>query len=178
MSDNPEQTQLSPAVQSPALQSAALQSAALQSPALQPADLPLQPYSDADEVATRYFETPRPPALWIVQVSMFERPSMTREQLLDELQNGLVQSDTLVWRAGMRDWSAVAQVEDLRRALPLHLVPGESPRRTSSVAWLCGAAALLTVSVALYVLSAAGVFDTGARADRARPSAAAALGVP
>lgn len=143
------------------------------------ADLHLQTYADADDTATRYFETPRPPPLWLVQVSMFERPSMTREQLLDELQNGLVRESTLVWRTGMRDWCAVAQVEELRRALPLHLLPRASSqlqkaRNTTAVAWLCGAAAFVTLSVTLYALSAAGVFERGARAAGARPSSVAA----
>jgi len=147
-------------------------------PALQPgaADAHLQAYSEADDVATRCFETPRPPPAWLVQVSLFDRPWMSREQLLDELQNGLVHGNTLVWRSGMRDWCAVAQVAELRRALPLHLVPRESSPRPNprSVAWLCGAAALLTLSLTLYALSAAGVFDTGARAARAHPASLAA----
>jgi hypothetical protein len=42
------------------------------------------------------------------------------------------------------------------------------------VAWLCGAAAFLTLSVALYALSAAGVFERGARTAGAPPSSVAA----
>jgi hypothetical protein len=169
MSDSPEQTQASPELRHVA------------------AEAPLQAYGDADDTATSYFETPQPPALWLVQVSLFERPSMSREQLLDELQNGLVRASTLVWRTGMRDWCAVAQVEELRRALPLDLLPGESrplsqpnAHRAASVAWLCGAAAaLVTLSVTLYALSAAGVLEMGVRASRARPShLAASLRVP
>ena len=163
MSDSPEQTPHQPALPARAA-------------------LSLEAYTELDDVATCYLETPRPPAPWLVQVSLFDRRWMTREQLLDELQNGLVQGSTLVWRAGMRDWCAVAQVDELRRALPLHLLPGESSpraRSTTSVAWLCGATALLTLSVTLYALSAAGVFDTSARAERARSSTvAASVGVP
>ncbi|MEO8180364.1 MAG: DUF4339 domain-containing protein [Deltaproteobacteria bacterium] len=160
MSDRLGQTQLKPALSAPA-------------------DLGLEAYTELDDVATCYLETPRPPAAWLVQVSLFDRPWMTREQLLDELQNGLVQGSTLVWRAGMGDWCAVSQVDELRRALPLHLLSDESsPRatraRSRGVAWLCGATALLTLSVTLYALSAAGVFDTSARAERARPSTVAA----
>jgi hypothetical protein len=174
MSDSPEQRPL-PLIG---------QGSSGQDPALQPAaaDLLLEAYSEVDDVATRCFETPRPPETWIVQVSLFERPLMSRDQLLEELQNGLVRESTLVWRAGMRDWCAVAQVEELRRALPLHLlqqVPASprrrsKPRSAASVVWWCGAAALLTLSGTLYALSAGGVFDTGMRAQRAHPSALAA----
>jgi hypothetical protein len=82
---------------------------------------PLNPYSEADaeDAATRFFETPRPEPTWIVQVTLFDRRLMTQDGLLDELRRGrLVHGHTPVWRVGMPDWRALAYVEELRAAVP------------------------------------------------------------
>lgn len=84
----------------------------------------LDPYSEADaeDAATRFFETPRPEPTWLVQVTLFDWRSMTKGALLDELRRGrLVHGYTPVWRVGMPDWRALAYVDELRaavRALP------------------------------------------------------------
>src|SRR5215471_1704703 len=78
-------------------------------------------YSEEDNVATAFFETPRPEPRWLVQVTPFDRRLWSRERLLEELlhQGGLVHRDTLVWRGGMNNWHRIAQLEELHGDTPL-----------------------------------------------------------
>jgi hypothetical protein len=86
-----------------------------------------------------------------------------------------VHGSTPVWRGGMPDWRAAAYVEELQSAAPFPVIaaPRAARRRPSApaaAAWLCGAAALLTLSLTLYALASAGVFDPSASASGALPS--------
>jgi hypothetical protein len=139
-------------------------------------------YSEEDNAATAFLEAPQPEPHWLVQVTPFDRRLWSRERVLEELlhQGGLIHRDTLVWRGGMNNWRRIAQLEELHRGTPLP-PPPRLPRRASfaprvsiaQAALLYGAAALFTVSAALYALRAAGVFETGV----ASGSAAAAASV-
>ena len=147
---------------------------ALASPLAEGPELALDPYSEADDAATRFLDTPRPDPHWLVQVTLFDRRIMSSERLLAELQQGrLVQGSTPVWRAGMRDWRAAAFVHELQSAAPFPLIAAphaarssrtaaRSSRTAARAAWLCGAVALLALSLTLYALASAGVFTPSA----------------
>ncbi|HEU4583566.1 MAG TPA: DUF4339 domain-containing protein [Polyangiaceae bacterium] len=130
---------------------------------------PLGRYSEEDNVATAFFDTPRPEPCWLVQVTPFDRRLWSRERVLQELmqRQSLIHRDTLVWRGGMNDWRPLEQLEELHGGTPLP-PPPRAPRnaRVSIVqaAVLYAAAALLTVSAALSALRVAGVFEAGAAA--------------
>jgi hypothetical protein len=126
-------------------------------------------YSEEENVATSFFETPRPEPTWLVQVTPFDRRLWTRERVLEELvhQSGLIHRDTLVWRDGMNNWRRIAQLAELHGGTPLP--PPRRPRAASvapgaslaRAAVLYCVATLFTVSAALYALRAAGVFEAG-----------------
>lgn len=144
-------------------------------------------YSEEENVATAFFETPRPEPTWLVQVTPFDRRLWTRERVLEELvhQGGLIHRDTLVWRDGMNNWRRIAQLDELHGGTPLpppprpsrgaHLAPRASlPRATL----LYGATALFMVSAALYVLRAAGVFaEVSVASGSAAPAASVTASV-
>jgi len=138
------------------------------------AEPPLDPYAEADDEATRFVDTPRPDPHWLVQVTLFDRRIMSTEGLLAELRRGrLVLGSTPVWRDGMPNWRDAAHVHELQSAVPFPVLsaPRAGLRRrsvTRSGAWLCGAAALLTLSLTLYALASAGVF--AASATRPQPT--------
>jgi hypothetical protein len=142
-------------------------------------------YSEEDNVATSFLDTPRPEPPWLVQVTPFDRRLWSRERVLAELlhQGGLIHRDTLVWRGGMNNWRRIAQLEELHGGTPLP-PPPRPERRTHSprvsiaqAALLYGAAALLTVSVALYALRSAGVFEASVASSSAAPAASMAAAV-
>jgi hypothetical protein len=71
-------------------------------------------------------------------------------------------------------------VEELQSAAPFPVIAApRAARRSSSTpaagAWLCGAAALLTLSLTLYALASAGVFDPSVSGALPSPSVAASL---
>ena len=137
-------------------------------------------YSDEDNAATAFLETPQPEPHWLVQVTPFDRRLWSRERVLQELvhQRGVIHRDTLVWRGGMNNWRRIAQLEELHGGTPLP-PPPRLPRRANlpprvplaQAALLYSAAALFMVSAALYALRAAGVFE-----DSASLGSAAAAG--
>ena len=145
-------------------------------------------YSEEDNVATAFFETPRPEPHWLVQVTPFDRRLWSRERLREELlrQGGLIHRDTLVWRDGMSNWRRIAQLQELHGGTPLPPPPrpgrrAHNPRVSiAQAALLYGAAALFTVSVALYALRVAGVFEASVASGSPVPAAsvAAALRAP
>jgi hypothetical protein len=156
---------------------------------LEPAeDAPLDPYDENDELVTCFVELPREEPRWLVQITTYDRRSMSRERLLAELRGGgLVHADTLVWRHGMRNWSSVARVGELgapetlpptRRAagssLPrpglLSLPP--SPNEAAVVLASSAASALVVVGVTLALLAWGGVFEAGAGAQAPNPTPA------
>jgi hypothetical protein len=142
-------------------------------------------YSEEDNVATSFFDTPRPEPHWLVQVTPFDRRLWSRERVLEELlhQGGLIHRDTLVWRGGMNNWRSIAQLEELHGGTPLPPPPrppqrAHSPRVSSAqAALLYGAAALLTVSAALYALRVAGVFEASVASGSAIPATSVAAAV-
>jgi hypothetical protein len=90
---------------------------------------PLDAYDENDEVVTQFVEPVPEEPKWLVQVTPFDRRSMSRAQMLDELREGrLIRSDTLVWRRGMRNWVSVARVGELGAldALPPDSMPPDS----------------------------------------------------
>jgi hypothetical protein len=139
-------------------------------------------YSEEENVATAFFETPRPEPHWLVQVTPFDRRLWSRERVLEELmhQSGLVHRDTLVWRGGMNNWRPIAQLEELHGGTPLP--PPPRPQRRApharvsigQAALLYSAAALFMASVALYALRAAGVFEASIAAGSPVPAASVA----
>jgi hypothetical protein len=139
-------------------------------------------YSEEENVATAFLETPRPEPHWLVQVTPFDRRLWSRERVLEELvqQSGLVHRDTLVWRGGMNNWRPIAQLEELHGGTPLPPPPrpqrrAQRPRVSlAQAALLYGAAALLMVYVALSALRAAGVFETSVAAGSPAPAAGVA----
>jgi hypothetical protein len=132
---------------------------------------PLGRYSEEDNAATAFFDTPRPEPCWLVQVSPFDRRLWSRERVLQELlrQGGLIHRDTLVWRGGMNDWRRLEQLEELHGNTPLPPPPRAPRPRLSLVraTLLYAVAALLTVSAALSALRVAGVFEAGVAAGEA-----------
>lgn len=140
-------------------------------------------YSEEDNAATAFLETPRPEPHWLVQVTPFDRRLWSRERVLEELvhQSGLIHRDTLVWRGGMNNWRRIAQLEELHGGTPLP-PPPRAPQRASlgpgpslaPAALLYGAAALFMVSAALYALRAAGVFEASVASGSPAPAASAA----
>jgi hypothetical protein len=140
-------------------------------------EVPLGAYDENDEVATCFVEPLREAPRWLVQISPYDRRSMSRERLLGELQRGsLVHGDTLVWRHGMRNWSTVARVGELGapetlppagrahgslrqhpQLLPVRTWPGEAGVMLAS-----SAASALVVGVTLALLAWGGVFEAGA----------------
>src|SRR3954462_13967286 len=72
-------------------------------------------YSEEDNAATSFLETPPPEPHWLVQVTPFDRRLWSRERVLEELlhQGGLIHRDTLVWRGGMNNWRSIAQLDEL-----------------------------------------------------------------
>lgn len=122
---------------------------------------PLAAYRESDDAPTSFFETPHPPPSWLVQITPFDRRVMSRDALLHALQGTrIVGGQTLVWRQGMKNWRAIAELEELGR----HVPPAAAPVRRSSIAAWCGASALATLAGTLLVLSAAGVFQSPAPA--------------
>jgi hypothetical protein len=110
-----------------------------------------------EDVATQFVETPRPDPPWLVQVTLFDRRWMTKDQLLFELQQArLVHAQTRVWQLGMRDWSAIARITELRAALPQGY--GWQARRPARPAprtrGLPGALLLLSLALSLAALLA------------------------
>jgi GYF domain 2 len=137
-------------------------------------------YDENDEAVTEFAQAARERPSWLVQLTPFDRRSMSHDLLLDELQRGeLIDSDTLVWRNGMHDWSTVARVGELgapetlppaRRApasLPVRSRRADLPRAPSDarVVLASSATAALVVVVTIALLDWAGVFEAGARAD-------------
>jgi hypothetical protein len=144
-------------------------------------------YDDNEEEVTRFVEPAPEEPRWLVQVTPFDRRSMSRERLLAELlRGGLVCGDTLVWRRGMRNWSALARVGEL--GAPETLPPARAPvsparaaERTArppspseaGIVLASSAAALLVVAVTLALLAWGGVFQGGAPAQPSQsPSSA------
>jgi hypothetical protein len=143
-------------------------------------------YSEEENVATAFFETPRPEPHWLVQVTPFDRRLWPGARVREELlrQGGLIHRDTLVWRGGMNNWRRIAQLEELHGGTPVPPAPraqrrGSREARASiaQAALLYGAAALLTVSMALYALRAAGVFEPGVRSSSSAPAISVAASV-
>jgi hypothetical protein len=147
----------------------------------------LAAYDENDEVVTQFVEPSHHEPKWLVQVTPYDRRSMTRERLLAELRRGgLVDGDTLVWRDGMRNWSTLARVGELgapetlppvRRASP----PEKSPiaraalarsRSEAMVVLASSAASALIVGVTLALLAWGGVFEAGTRGLDTSPTSA------
>lgn len=80
-------------------------------------------YDDTDE-STRVMsagsgdpsEAP-PPGAWTVNVSDADQRTMTLEEIVDTYNAGFITEDAFVWRAGMSDWVALMQVEEIRSAI-------------------------------------------------------------
>ncbi|MFO0592894.1 MAG: zinc-ribbon domain-containing protein [Polyangiaceae bacterium] len=67
---------------------------------------------------------PAPTAVeWTVSLSGEEERQMSQLQLAEEMQRGRVTADTYVWRDGMPDWLAVAQVPELASLLSRYAAP-------------------------------------------------------
>jgi hypothetical protein len=137
-------------------------------------------YTEGDEEATRFIETPRPEPPWIVQVTPLDRRVMSTERLLGELQRGeQIRNDTLVWREGMLDWRAVAQTDLSHSSVTIERLQSRwrQPRWIRLPAMSVGAAAVLvSIFLALYILWVGSVFDV--TAPRARAPAASATMAP
>jgi hypothetical protein len=144
-------------------------------------------YDENDEVVTQFVEPSHHEPKWLVQITPYDRRSMTRERLLAELRRGgLVDGGTLVWRDGMRNWSTVARIGELgapetlppaRRAPPAQTaaVAPAILRRSRSEAMVMlasSAASALIVGVTLALLAWGGVFEAGARALDSSPASA------
>jgi hypothetical protein len=72
---------------------------------------PLGTYDEGDEVVTSFFELPPLEPSWLVQVTPFDRRSMSSAELRSELRRGgLVNGETLVWRRGMPNWSQATRI--------------------------------------------------------------------
>jgi hypothetical protein len=145
---------------------------------------PLGAYDEGEDVVTSFFELPPSEPSWLVQITPFDRRSMSSAQLRSELRRGsLVNGETLVWRRGMQNWSPathiVAQVLDVGAhewfasapRVPPTLQPraGLAPRLgakdatglvASSVA--CVLCALLTLALIAW----GGAFEPGRHPDR------------
>jgi hypothetical protein len=133
-------------------------------------------YDENDEVVTQFVEPLHHEPTWLVQITPYDRRSMTRERLLVELRSGgLVNGGTLVWRDGMRNWSTVARVGELgapetlppaRREAPAQaavVAPGVLLRSRSeaTVVLASSATSALIVGVTLALLAWGGVFAAG-----------------
>jgi len=61
---------------------------------------------------------------------------LTREQIDEQIEGGVIQRDSFVWRTGMPEWVAAAQVPELvdsfRRADPYSAPPPAPPTRTAT----------------------------------------------
>jgi hypothetical protein len=141
---------------------------------------PLGAYDEGDEVVTSFFEAPPSEPSWLVQVTPFDRRSMSGAQLRSELRRGgLVNGETLVWRRGMQNWSRathiVVQLLDVgghewftaATRVPPTLPPrarlgaqGATALVASSVA--CVLCALLTLALIAW----GGAFEPGRHPDR------------
>jgi hypothetical protein len=81
--------------------------------------LPVGAYSEEDDAVTQLMDAPLGEQEWMVQITPLDRRMMSTDQIAAELSTGnLVNADMLVWRHGMRDWSPIASVEELRAAAP------------------------------------------------------------
>jgi hypothetical protein len=86
--------------------------------------LPVGPYSDEDDAVTQLMDAPLGEQEWMVQITPHDRRMMSTDQLLSELQTGvLVQRDMLVWRSGMGDWAPIVSIDELRSVLPASVLP-------------------------------------------------------
>ena len=138
----------------------------------------------AEDVVTSFFELPPSEPSWLVQVTPFDRRSMSSSQLRSELlRGGLVNGETLVWRRGMQNWSQathiVAQLLDVgahdwfapaprvpptlqprARLAPRPVAKDATALVASSVA--CVLCALLTLALIAW----GGAFEPGRHPDR------------
>jgi hypothetical protein len=120
---------------------------------LPPAGLELAAYGDEDDGETRMFEVRPSEPRWLVQVTPFDRRAMDTSRLISEVQHGLVQRGTLVWRGGMHDWLPIERLGELLLG-PAHRAIAQRARPARSV--LFSSALLFLAAVATTLLLAAG----------------------
>jgi hypothetical protein len=145
--------------------------------------LPLGAYDEGEDVVTSFFELPPSEPSWLVQVTPFDRRSMSSSQLRFELRRGsVVNGETLVWRRGMKNWSQaahiVAQLLDvgahewfalaprvpptLRSRAKLEPTPGANATALVASSVACVLCALLTLALIAW----GGAFEPGRHPDR------------
>jgi hypothetical protein len=117
------------------------------------AELDLAAYSDEDDGETRMFEVRPPEPRWLVQLTPFDRRAMDTSRLISEVELGLVQRSTLVWRRGMHDWLPIERIGEF--------LLGPAHRAMARPTWpargvLVSSALLLLAAVATTLLLAAG----------------------
>jgi hypothetical protein len=139
---------------------------------------------------------------WVVLLTPDTRRMMSTLEVQAEVSAGMLARETLVWRAGMSEWVAIASIGELdvpsaraQRAPPAvgwearavtqprsmghgHVRPhAHAPRRASNSEMVqelltTGAVAAIVVAVTLYMLSLGGAFAPGTAHHSARAAAA------
>jgi colicin import membrane protein len=77
--------------------------------------LPVGAYSEEEDAVTQLMDAPLGEQEWMVQITPVDRRMMSTDQLVTELGTGhLVTRDMLIWRSGMKDWTPISRVDELR----------------------------------------------------------------
>jgi hypothetical protein len=121
------------------------------------AGLELGAYADEDDGETRMFELRPSEPRWLVQVTPFDRRAMDTSRLIAEVEHGLVQRGTLVWRGGMHDWLPIERIGDFLLG-PAQRAVVPPARAERGVVLVSSVLILLAAAATTIFLAAGGVF--------------------